>query len=98
MSDQPPEQRDLCTGVRVRRRTPGQPDRIGMVVAGLDDFVPGLAKSQVFVEVLPEASATSRPESWPLSQLSLLPVAEQLPKFGGCFCPPKGYPLRTRST
>lgn len=97
MADQPLGQRDLRAGVRVRRRAPGQPDRIGMVVAAPEERVPSPPKSQVFAEVLPEGSATSRPEPWPLSQLSLLPVAEQLPKFGGSFSPPKGYPLRTRN-
>jgi hypothetical protein len=86
---------EIRTGMRIKRQVPGHPDRIGLVVAGPE--AKALPAGQGFVDVLPEGSATSRPEPWPLRQVSPLPVAEQLPKFGGSFSPPKGYPLRTRN-
>lgn len=98
MADQVPDQSEICIGIRVCLRRPGLPERVGMVVSGLEGYAPGLSKFQVFISVLPEGSATSRAESWPLAQISLLPKEQQLPKFGGCFQPPKGYPLRTRSS
>jgi hypothetical protein len=95
MPEQSPDPLKICAGVRVKRQVPGHPSRIGLVVA--DPESKDLPSGHGFVEVLPEGSATSRPEPWPLRQVSPLPVAEQLPKFGGSFSPPKGYPLRTRS-
>lgn len=78
---------DVLIGHRVLRHEARSSDRIGLVVA---------APQEGFVDVLIEGSATGRSEPWPLKQLTLLPLEDQMVRFGGCFEPPKGYPLRVQ--
>jgi hypothetical protein len=83
-------------GARVRRSPPSGPARTGLVVEVPADRVIKSSKRPPWVEVMPEGSSTGRTEQWPSSELTLLPLAEQLLSLGGQFQPPKGYPLVTR--
>lgn len=82
-------------GTRLRLCPPGQPGRIGMA---LGEPRPCSKGGQSFVDVLTEGSASSKPESWPLCQVVVLPQAEQLERLGGRFRPPRGYPLRLQGS
>lgn len=82
-------------GVRLRLAPAGQPGRIGMALSSPRPCAKG---GQAFVDVLAEGSASSKPESWPLCQIVVLPQDEQLERFGGQFRPPKGYPLRLQGS
>jgi hypothetical protein len=92
----PDEKLTIRCGARVRRTPPSGPARTGLVIEVPVDRVVRNSKRPPWVEVMPEGSSSGRTEQWPLAELTLLPLAEQLPSLGGLFQPPKGYPLITR--
>jgi hypothetical protein len=93
MSD---EKLTIRRGARVHRTPPSGPVRTGLVIEVSVDRVVRNSRGLPWAEVMPEGSSSGRTEQWPLAELTLLPLEEQLPSLGGLFQPPKGYPLVTR--
>ena len=73
----------LKIGHRIKHKTTGQ---AGFVISASST---GWGKGLVRVTL----EGSTRSEDWPLTQVLLRPLAEQLKVNGGEFEPPKGFPL-----
>lgn len=80
----------VVQGLRVRSFGPHAKGRTAMLTGSIDR-----SYRHPRLEVIPEQVAISGVDSWDMRHVVPLPTEEQLPRFGGTFQPPKGYPLVT---